>query len=355
MKLSCYVLAICMCAVCCFPVCAIGQASRVEWSTFDMGFAQSNGGTLLVRSAVGQPFAGYSGGGNSGVQSGFLGDTVLIASLVETSLAELSMAPGWNMVSLPVIPNDARKSALFPTAQSPAFAYELQYVVRDTLFGGIGYWLKFTPPQVIQISGIRVDYRSVHVQTGWNMIGSISMPVPIPTITSDSDGVVLSNFFGYNGAYSIADSILPGKGYWVKSNKSCDLIFSAGVGGAAHGKAVGILPGSDWPPLPPSDEGMMPALPREFALEQAFPNPFNPSTTIRYQLPADSKVTLRIYNVLGQVVETLQSKVEAAGYKQAIWNASAYPSGVYFYRLESTTVAQPGRTFSSVKKVVLAK
>jgi YVTN family beta-propeller protein len=75
-------------------------------------------------------------------------------------------------------------------------------------------------------------------------------------------------------------------------------------------------------------------VPKEFSLGQNYPNPFNPSTTIRYDIPKVATVSLRIFNVLGQLVATLVEEKEEAGHYQARWNANA-PSGIYFYRLQA--------------------
>jgi len=98
-----------------------------------------------------------------------------------------------------------------------------------------------------------------------------------------------------------------------------------------------------------------PQLPGEFALAQNYPNPFNPTTAISYQLPTSSRVMLKVYNVLGQVVQTLVDGMQDAGYKFAEWNAAAVPSGVYFYRLEATSTSDPGKTFVQVRKSLLLK
>ena len=76
---------------------------------------------------------------------------------------------------------------------------------------------------------------------------------------------------------------------------------------------------------------------------------------LRYALPKDSKVTLKIYNVLGQVVATLTDGVVSAGYQSAEWNASNVASGIYFYRIEATSVTSPSKIFTQVKKMVLMK
>lgn len=83
-----------------------------------------------------------------------------------------------------------------------------------------------------------------------------------------------------------------------------------------------------------------PDLPREFYLMQNFPNPFNPVTTIRYQLPDPSDVQLEIYNMLGQRVRVLVNEVKEAGYHMVEWDGrnnsgQTVPSGIYIYRIQA--------------------
>ena len=95
--------------------------------------------------------------------------------------------------------------------------------------------------------------------------------------------------------------------------------------------------------------------PREFALHQNFPNPFNPDTTIKYDLAESADITLQIYNVLGQVVRTLVvSEAQNAGRYQIRWNGMddrgvPVSSGVYFYRISAD-----GK-FQNVRKLMLLK
>ncbi|GJQ22128.1 MAG: hypothetical protein HBSIN02_24830 [Bacteroidia bacterium] len=76
--------------------------------------------------------------------------------------------------------------------------------------------------------------------------------------------------------------------------------------------------------------------PDRFELFQNFPNPFNPATTISYQLTSPSKVQLVIYNLLGQEVYKLVSGEREAGFHQDAWNGSSFASGLYIYRITAT-------------------
>jgi len=93
--------------------------------------------------------------------------------------------------------------------------------------------------------------------------------------------------------------------------------------------------------------------PNVFTLEQNYPNPFNPSTMINFSLAADSKVSLTVFDVLGQEVANLISGNLAAGSHEINFNASNVNSGVYFYRIDATGV--DGTNFTSVKKMILTK
>jgi hypothetical protein len=87
------------------------------------------------------------------------------------------------------------------------------------------------------------------------------------------------------------------------------------------------------------------AMPTQYALHQNFPNPFNPSTTIKYDLKARTDVTLTIYNVLGQKVRTLVNTNQAAGFKNIVWNGlndggEQVSTGIYIYRIEADGFVQ---------------
>jgi hypothetical protein len=94
--------------------------------------------------------------------------------------------------------------------------------------------------------------------------------------------------------------------------------------------------------------------PTTFALDQNFPNPFNPTTKIQYQLPTDSRVTLKVYDVLGREVTTLLNDIRPAGYHDAQWDAGNVASGVYFYRMEAEALTG-GSGFQQIKKLLVVK
>lgn len=152
--------------------------------------------------------------------------------------------------------------------------------------------------------------------------------------------------------YQSADSGLVG--YW-----RCDSLESYGINGAGQddvrdysiynnhsdleGDATLINSGS---PVAIADDARQ--LPSAFMLAQNYPNPFNPSTTIRYQLPKNVQVSLKVYDMLGQEIETLINRFQQAGDYEQTFQAGNLSSGIYFYSLTADN-------FQSVKKMVLIR
>ena len=88
--------------------------------------------------------------------------------------------------------------------------------------------------------------------------------------------------------------------------------------------------------------------PNEFSLDQNYPNPFNNSSVIRYSIPKSSQVTLKIFNALGEEIETLINEEKPIGTYELTWNAANLSSGIYFYRIQAGSFVQ-------IKKMILLK
>ncbi|HUN65050.1 MAG TPA: carboxypeptidase regulatory-like domain-containing protein [Bacteroidota bacterium] len=373
------------------------------------------------------------------------------------SIGLMSLQPRWNLVSVPVAVPDAHTGILFPTANSSAFAFTGSgYTVADVLDYTSGYWVRFPAAVSYTLPGDVRTSQTIPVSTGWNLIGSISSPVPTASIVSSPAGILGNDIFGYVNGYSLASTIQPGQGYWVKVSGSGTLTLSSTGSGkippaatnsvsrlnsitiADAGRnsqtlyfgSTAITGGAlhSMPPLPPSDafdarftsqklvesvpvnlsspafypialqgtvgqvviswsvpnqdhpyslidaSGKVIArlsgtgsvklagsqnsfslkadagtVPTVFALHQNYPNPFNPTTTLSFDLPTSSVVTMKVFNLLGQEIATLvNAQPYEAGSYNISFNASALPSGVYFYRIQAGS-------FENVKKMVLLK
>lgn len=135
------------------------------------------------------------------------------------------VSAGWNLVSVPLRVGNAQKSSLFPRALSNAFDYENGYRVQSIMHAGPGYWLKFSIAGSNSITGAEINGRSISVAHGWNLIGSISHPVAATSIVPFGTSIG-SPFITFSGAYQLADSIRPGRGYWVRVDSPGSLLLS---------------------------------------------------------------------------------------------------------------------------------
>ncbi len=186
------------------------------------------------------------------------------------------------------------------------------------------------------------------------MIGSVSIPVPVSSIGSNPGNIVTSQFFGFDGitGYQIADTIQPGKGYWVRVNQTASLILPSNLssGKTTPSNTIRIVPTTERPPAVPGPDlsSQRSKIPKQYDLQQNYPNPFNPTTIITYDLPVESRVQLKIYNLLGQAIATLVDEVKKPGEYSIRWDARNLSSGIYYYELITPV-------YTSTRKLLVLK
>ncbi|MFH1195219.1 MAG: C25 family cysteine peptidase [bacterium] len=150
--------------------------------------------------------------------------TVPVTLTVGIMSTECQVNTGWNIISVPLNCTCMDVDSLYPNAVSDAFLYDGAYNSAEVLQNGTGYWLKFDASESINISGSAVT-QNIPVEAGWNIIGPFHQSVAITDITSVPEGIIESDFFGYDGAYNTADTLQCGKGYWIKTSAAGELNF----------------------------------------------------------------------------------------------------------------------------------
>jgi hypothetical protein len=176
------------------------------------------------------------------------------------------------------------------------------------------------------IAGLSDTLRSAH----FHALSSGGVVKPITFLDSTSSGA----WSGF--ADSILTAYLRGGLYMNVHSKAYPGGEIRGILGSLTGQATAV-------------REILPAIPDRMTLEQNFPNPFNPATTIAFQLHDAGRVRLVVYDLLGRQVAILVDGVLGAGTHTATWNAAGFASGVYFYRMTTD------REGSALRKMMLVK
>ena len=133
---------------------------------------------------------------------------------------------GWNMIGLPLIPENSSVEFLFPeSAENSLFSYsEGGYVEETELILGTGYWLRFNSEGSVFMSGELTEELTLTVNEGWNLISGISFAVNIAEI--ESDLIIGGSVFGYDGEYYEPQILVPGHAYWLRSSGDGEITIS---------------------------------------------------------------------------------------------------------------------------------
>jgi len=152
----------------------------------------------------------------------------VISSQMEMEITHLEI---WNLVGLPLFVDDADYLELFPSAtENSCYSYtETGYSPEASLSAGNGYWLHFEEEGSHSIVGEAISEISINLSGGWNLISGISYSMHSYEIQDPDDIIIPNTLFDFQGAsgYAYAESLEPGKGYWIRTS-------SAGVITVSH-------------------------------------------------------------------------------------------------------------------------
>ena len=206
-----------------------------------------------------------------------------------------------------------------------------KYLIKKTTNGGVNWITQYTTLQYEYFSSIQF----VNPDTGWAVGGDMTQNLRRSRIIATRNGGQnwIHQWAPYNQFSGNLISV-----FFVNQNTGWSVggnitILKTTNGGGEGGTAV---------------ERQNSSVPEEYLLYQNYPNPFNPLTFIEFDVPKSSFVKLYVYDVLGREISVFVNKYLKEGSYKTEWNASAYPSGVYFYKLITDG-------FTETRKMVLIK
>ena len=240
----------------------------------------------------------------------------------------------------------------------------------DIIFGGTGRAFDFDPSQIAFIDlftmqdntdlMLNIEYespiRGIQFELAYD---SKQVEIFNPKMVSSNENVIISKQSIEDGKVKIV--IFNSTGEEIKSDNQSylkipfEFISSENIGSNVMIENV-LLAGIDGSLINQNirtNSSDFKVVPKKFALHQNHPNPFNPNTTISFDLPEESFVNLAVYNLTGKKVLTLQSDDVPAGFHSLDWNGkdefgNSVASGMYFYRLDT-------KSFQSTKKMLFLK
>jgi hypothetical protein len=157
-----------------------------------------------------------------------------------TSLVDLSVSGGWNLVGLPLDALDKGYQSVFAalTPQQAPFWFDGTYVPEDVLAMGKGYWLDAPTGGTQSIEGYDVTSVTVSLNAGWNLIAGPSCAAPLASVDDPSGVIDPSTLYGFDQVYAAATTVEAGAGYWVEAAGAGDVTLSCAGDGTTNALAA---------------------------------------------------------------------------------------------------------------------
>ncbi|HMS33489.1 MAG TPA: T9SS type A sorting domain-containing protein [Ignavibacteria bacterium] len=224
-------------------------------------------------------------------------------------------------------------------AVSPQTVGNIRYLFNNWSNGG-------TQIQTISVGSLISDYKA-NYRVQYRMLGSVD-PAGLPVTVSNSASFLDSG--SVNDITVSAQQVqFNGKTYYFKRWEGIGSGSYTGTNQVAEITMNGFI--SQKAIFDTTDVGISnysSVIPDKFALYQNFPNPFNPTTTIKFDIAKSTVTSVKVYDMLGQEISNLVNEVLSPGSYQYSFNASDYPSGIYYYSIKTDE-------FNEVRKMILIK
>jgi hypothetical protein len=244
---------------------------------------------------------------------------------------------GWLVNNIPPLATPVTQSATARTGSS-SLRGEVVPMVEFGPYGPVAWSYAPTTQRPAALTGY---YQFTGVQSDSFAIVALLVKNGIPIAgASFESGAQRTTWTQFTAPFDYANSEIPDSVY-------IEVVVVPGANDSLHVGSQFLLDDLAFSGTATSVEAEGP-VPSSYALAQNFPNPFNPSTLIRYELPSAGHVTLSVFTVLGQKVATLVEGERPAGAHELRFDASNLPSGMYLYRIQSGS-------FIQTRKMTLAR
>jgi hypothetical protein len=197
---------------------------------------------------------------------------------------------------------------------------------------------------------VSTNYLRIYDIVNWSFISETNLS---DLLFCAASSIVVSGNYAYLGGETVGLTVIdisdPAQlelaGYYECHPGGFDVALSGNTILLASGTNLGFY---EFTPTDAIDDPSQPKIPTEFAVLPNYPNPFNNSTTIRYELPLSADVTIDIYDIAGRHIQTLLSEKQSAGYHELNWDSKSATSGIYFYKITADE-------FTDTRKMILMK
>jgi len=216
----------------------------------------------------------------------------------------------------------------------------------EQIFGATTYLIMWN---FALVDSVRLEY-STNGGSSWTLIAS-GLPDTMNDKRSPKEDALAASGGSVSPATSVSSYL-----WQVPQTYSPDCLVRVSDNSNSSINDVSNAPFSIVPVMTSAAENE--GVPVNFSISQNYPNPFNPATQIRYGIPQQSKVQIRIFDLLGREVARLFDGEQPAGYHSITWKGEGYSgasaaSGIYFYRIDAT--GTDGQRFTNMKKMILLK